>query len=282
MADRAEQEISLIPADKLRVAGPPETETLSTPEIPAPMLDMHAPHQLVHTWKDFFIHIATIVVGLLIAVALEQSIEALHHRNQRSKLEEEMHAVFESDAKVDDEDLRKLARFRVYLAELRAAIQARLGGQSSPAAPAADDPRMAILIIYPSLAPYEAAKENGTVALLPTDRLRLYNRISYARDLTAASRDRWYAGLTALASFRERYVDSAGSLGIGEIAKSPELGSLSATELAEYARIVSASIKETDLVGARLKIFDIECQAILDGARNEFDLIEKISRANAK
>jgi hypothetical protein len=221
-------------------------------------------------------------VGLLIAVALEQTIEALHHRNQRSKLEEEMRAVFESDIKVDEEDFRKLARFRAYLAELRVAIQARMGGQSSPAAPAADDPRMAILMIYPSLAPYEAAKENGTVALLPTDRLRLYSRISYARDLTGASRDRWYVGLTALASFRERYEDSAGSLGIGEIAKSPELGSLPPAELAEYARTVSASIKETDLVVARLKIFDIECRAILGGARNEFDLIEKISRTNAE
>jgi hypothetical protein len=273
MADSAEQDTSVVPA---------ETEALSTPEVSAPMLDVHAPHQLVHTWKDFFIHIATIVVGLLIAVVLEQSIEALHHRTQRSELEKEMHAVFESDANVDDEDLKKLARFRTYLAELRAAVQARLGGQSSPAAPAADDARMAILIIYPSLAPYEAAKENGTVALLPTDRLRLYSRISYARDLTAASRDRWYVGLTALAAFRERYVDSAGSLGIGEVANSPELGKLSPTDLAEYVRLVSDSIKETDLVGARLKIFDIECQAILGGARNEFDLIDKISRANAE
>ena len=246
------------------------------------MLDVHAPHQLVHTWRDFFVHIATIVVGLLIAIGLEQSIEALHHRNQRLELEQEMHEVLESDVKVDDEDFRKLAGFRAYLAELRAAIQGRLAGQLSPAAPAVDDRRMAILIIYPSLAPYEAAKENGTAALLPTDRLRLYSRISYARDLTGASRDRWYAGLTTLASFHERYVDSAGSLGIGEIAKSPELGSLSATELAEYARTVSSSIKETDLVAARLKIFDIECQAILDGARNEFDLIEKISGASTE
>jgi hypothetical protein len=71
-------------------------------------------------------------------------------------------------------------------------------------------------------------------------------------------------------------------LGVGEITKSPELGALPPTELAGYARIVSASIKETDLVRARLRIFDIECRAILGGARNEFDLIEKISRANAE
>jgi hypothetical protein len=32
------------------------------------MLDVHAPHEAVHTWRDFFIHIATIGLGLLIAV----------------------------------------------------------------------------------------------------------------------------------------------------------------------------------------------------------------------
>ena len=37
------------------------------------MLDVHPPHEVTHTWKDFFIHIATIVVGLLIAIGLEQS-----------------------------------------------------------------------------------------------------------------------------------------------------------------------------------------------------------------
>jgi hypothetical protein len=33
------------------------------------MLEVHAPHEALHTWKGFFIHIATIVVGLFIAVA---------------------------------------------------------------------------------------------------------------------------------------------------------------------------------------------------------------------
>jgi len=44
------------------------------------MLDVHPPHEPAHTWKDFFIHIATIVVGLLIAVGLEQTVEYFHHR----------------------------------------------------------------------------------------------------------------------------------------------------------------------------------------------------------
>ena len=45
------------------------------------MLDVHPPHAPTHTWRDFFIHIATITVGLLIAVGLEQAVEFLHHRH---------------------------------------------------------------------------------------------------------------------------------------------------------------------------------------------------------
>ena len=52
------------------------------------MLDVHPPHAPTHTWKDFFIHIATIVVGLLIAVALEQTVEWLHHRHQAEQARE--------------------------------------------------------------------------------------------------------------------------------------------------------------------------------------------------
>lgn len=30
---------------------------------------------MIHTWKNFFIHVATICFGLLVAIGLEQSIE---------------------------------------------------------------------------------------------------------------------------------------------------------------------------------------------------------------
>lgn len=50
------------------------------------MLDVHAPHEVLHTWKDFFIHIATIVIGLLIAIGLEQTVEYFHHRQQVAEI----------------------------------------------------------------------------------------------------------------------------------------------------------------------------------------------------
>ena len=50
------------------------------------MLDVHAPHHAARTLKDFFIHIAAIAVGLLIAIGLEQTVEYFHHRQQVAEI----------------------------------------------------------------------------------------------------------------------------------------------------------------------------------------------------
>jgi hypothetical protein len=52
------------------------------------MLDVHAPHGAARTWTDFFIHIAAIAIGLLIAVGLEQTVEFFHHRHQVAETRE--------------------------------------------------------------------------------------------------------------------------------------------------------------------------------------------------
>jgi hypothetical protein len=41
-------------------------------------MEVHPPHAPLHSWKDFWIHLGTITIGLLIAISLEQSVEALH------------------------------------------------------------------------------------------------------------------------------------------------------------------------------------------------------------
>lgn len=51
------------------------------------MLDVHPPHEPVHGPRDFFLHLFTITIGLLIALGLEASVEALHHRHQREEAE---------------------------------------------------------------------------------------------------------------------------------------------------------------------------------------------------
>jgi hypothetical protein len=63
------------------------------------MLDVHPPHEAAHSWKDFFIHIATIVIGLIIAVGLEQAVEAIHHRHQLSESRESLRVEREQNHK---------------------------------------------------------------------------------------------------------------------------------------------------------------------------------------
>jgi hypothetical protein len=82
MADPTDSEITPEPTDRPKRAILSEAGTEFDPEISQPMLDVHAPHEPIHTWKSFFIHIATIAIGLLIAIALEQTVEYFHHRHE--------------------------------------------------------------------------------------------------------------------------------------------------------------------------------------------------------
>jgi hypothetical protein len=241
------------------------------------MLDVHAPHQTAHSWKDFFIHLATIAIGLLIALGLEQTVEFLHHRHLSNQLERQMREVFASDVEADASSMKGLGNLRAYLLELREAIKARLDGKKEFAAPSPNDVRMAIFPRFPNLAPYDAAKENGSIAYLPVARIRLFNRVAFQRELAATVRDHLFDGLAAFSAFSERYVDSSGVPEMNSAVTTPDLAKLSVPELNEYLAIVAALIKKTDLFSARIHLFDLECRAILNGVRDEDELVKAIT-----
>src|SRR5487761_2308104 len=76
------------------------------------MLDVHPPHQAAHTWKAFFIHIATICVGLLIAIGLEQSVEAFHHHLEREELIADFRGECQRNVEIADRDIAILHQDR--------------------------------------------------------------------------------------------------------------------------------------------------------------------------
>lgn len=200
----------------------------------APMLEAHAPHLAIHNWKDFFVHIATIVVGLFIAVALEQTVEFFHHMHQRNMLEEQMHEVFLTDTKFAAADVATLNAFRSYLVDLQKALAARRDGRPAPATPDSNDSRSVLLLNLPGLAPYEAAKQNATVALLSADRLHMYNRIDSQSGFLAAAMNRMDEAMAAVNAFNDRFDPSSTGLAFVEIGHVPDLARLAAADLAEY------------------------------------------------
>ena len=58
MPDSPEEQATTLPQPEIPT--PPETPA----EEPAPMLDVHPAHHAANSWRDFFIHIATIVIEI--------------------------------------------------------------------------------------------------------------------------------------------------------------------------------------------------------------------------
>jgi hypothetical protein len=87
------------------------------------MLDVHPPPHAAHGWRDFFVHIATIVIGLLIALGLEQTAESIHHRHQvreaRDAIVEERAANQHEFATTTELFRRETKRFQTNLAVLQ-------------------------------------------------------------------------------------------------------------------------------------------------------------------
>lgn len=239
------------------------------------MREAHPLHEPPLTWGSFFAHIATIVVGLFIAVAIEQTVEFFHHRHQRADLERQMNAVFQDDLQSDKRSLHELRVGRDYFSDLLAAINARLEKRPDKP-PTPDSKRLGGFTIFPNLAPFEVAKLNGVAALLPTERLRIYNRIAFALDLFAQTRHETYHAIDAVGAFNVRYVDSRGSIEAGERVPGPSLDALSEPELLEYRGLVGTAAKSYDTLIERLRLFDFEARAILDGVPTENALIERV------
>jgi hypothetical protein len=61
------------------------------------VIDVHPPHEPIHGWRDFFLHLATITIGLLIALSLEGCVEWQHHRHLVHEAEAGLRAEIQSN-----------------------------------------------------------------------------------------------------------------------------------------------------------------------------------------
>lgn len=98
------------------------------------MLDVHPPHHPAHTWKDFFIHIATIVVGLVIAVGLEQIVEFVHHRHQLAEVRAALDQERDNGQRSIEHNRRVNAEMEAFLSEDARLLQRHAAGDETPLA----------------------------------------------------------------------------------------------------------------------------------------------------
>jgi hypothetical protein len=173
-------------------------------------MEIEVPEGGIHTWRDFFIHMGTICLGLLIALGLEHEVEALHQRHERHKLEDSLRAEAIRNIGTLNENLKVRVPDEQWVAaaisQLNKSVPAR--GMVTVTLPPSLPGSQASLfdrVNLPSRGVWTAAKTNGDAALLGTEEAQVYNRLDYegekyldVTDLLVAAEDECYGAQARL------------------------------------------------------------------------------------
>jgi hypothetical protein len=148
------------------------------------MLDVHPPHEPARSARDVFIHLATIVVGLLIAIGLEQSVEYVHHRRQVAEAREALREERATNRRAYADYVRE---FRRQTAALTNNLTVLTFLAAHPGTPQSELP--GILVWHARSGQFadsawKTAQQSNVTALMPQAEVRdlalLYDRIAHA------------------------------------------------------------------------------------------------------
>jgi hypothetical protein len=208
------------------------------------MLDVHPVHSAVHTWRDFVVHIATITIGLLIAIALEQCVESLHHVHQRRQLQGDLLEEAKRNRDILATDLELDSQLPWFRSVIAAARPASAAGQASvrlpptpciPGTIGANGTDAALRSKYfaPSDAVWTTARDAGLIIRLPVSEARMYARLAHNYALQESARDRFAFACERIDSLRTRYaspaLDGSGDLWVIDRAQASDLADAAAT-----------------------------------------------------
>ncbi len=143
-------------------------------------MEVHPPEHPIHTVREFLIHMFAIILGLLIAIGLEQTVEAIHHRHQRHRLEEDFRNEAARNARILqkhlDVNIPELVQFHAELNAVRAAVPH--GGFVDLQLPP-EQPGDKGLMYAPERNVWPVASFTGAVALLPEAEAQAYAYLDF-------------------------------------------------------------------------------------------------------
>ncbi len=238
------------------------------PHEDAPMLDVHPPHEGIHSWKQYLLHMSTIVLGLLIAIGLEQSVEALHRAHERSELRD----ALDRDTRLAIDNARSSEEAEMVSLHWHNARVSLLGDALTThralTAPLERTPH--VTSVQPADPAWEAAKSSGLLSLLTQDEVEVY---SQADALIVAAHSAFDDGVAAArkrGQFEFQYADPKTNM--------MDLSKATPAELAQYRDLLLDE-------GTAWNQYRIVCEyirgaetAIHEGERD----IEKVQAANQR
>jgi hypothetical protein len=177
---RAEPKIAEIPA--------------TTQESSLPMLEVHAGHSAVRSWRDFCVHIAIIVVGLCIAVGLQQVVEFVQHHYQLADARKALRVEREENHQVLT---RNTQSWRFGVAEMQNNLQVFRFLLQHPGTP---QEKLPGVVIWGNInenfktGVWEAAHQSGAIALMSREEIEANAALYYSLQAFADSdREAWHA-----------------------------------------------------------------------------------------
>jgi hypothetical protein len=243
------------------------------------MIDVHAPHGGVHTWKDFWIHLGTITLGLLIAISLEQSVEWLHHLHQRHQLEADLHAEGLRNRNYAVGDLAVYDKAIAWLIELQHGVDGERadGGKTPFAYPPRpdgipDSPRYVAYHVILNEA-WTTAQASSLAALLPREEAEIYAHLNFQNQQVQETRERVRLLAEQQGAFETRFSN-------GTYPPDIDLAGLPPQQLEEYEAVLASELEASRLAQARLRIFAASNDYVLSGGVSESGFRDAILKAN--
>jgi hypothetical protein len=238
-------------------------------------MDVHAPHGGIHTWKDFWIHLGTITIGLLIAIGLEQSVEWMHRIHERHVLQGELRAEGEENKKAMQVDIERLRFQRSGMVARRKDVQQLIASRDKLKLQFRVIPPSGTIAL-PSESTWDSAKASGKVALLPDYQSDVYSFLYLQNEWLKTQAESMFALSSERQVFERgfdpKFADS------GEDG-TPDLASMSVADLKEYSDILDKNVTQVDSMIAFLQFFDMVNRAVLDGADSQEEVIRRVDEA---
>jgi hypothetical protein len=228
-------------------------------------MEVHAPEHAIHTWRDFFIHMATICLGLLIAIGLEQAVEWMHHRHQLH----ELHDALDRDADKAVRDANSVINSQWASADYltQRSLQMRDASLHHTIPVATQSPAAArARFDLPNDASWKSAKAAGIVSLLSQSEIQAFDEVDELVQMSNENMNDTARSGEALGALARQFFDP--------VTNTANYASATPEQLAELATLsMKLALCQRQFAATSMQIKGAE-QAILKGQR-DLDQIEK-------
>lgn len=178
------------------------------------MIDIHAPHEKIHGFGDFLLHLLTITIGLLIALGLEGCVEWQHHRELVKEARANLHSEFQDNQKTIADALTAIHQEQQ---QAKDDIRTLRAMQANPKS------KGSVIFRFSSdtleQTSWDTSRETGALAYMPYAEVKSYAEAIDLENQYNAHQEKLIGNYTQAIAYLEQFNDNATSKDIGATAQ---------------------------------------------------------------